>query len=214
MDAHIRLARLKYAAFLEAKINTDLGFYFWKRYIAAAFWSQLSMPINLSITLITALTTAQANTSNMMPTGIYQNLSIVVLVITVINTFFRPHDNMTKNAEIMKAWNALGIQFEQFYYDDLVTEDSSLEAIEANINQYKQIQEKINDLRGKEGLEMTNFLTDMVHLVAAKTCLKRYGRWLDMEEGESGQEQAQAHTTVTVTAVEPLLPAAAAAENP
>ena len=198
----VRRARLEYAAFLEKKINTDLGFYYWKRYIAAAFWAQLSMPINLTITLITALTTAQANSQGILPEAIYQQISIVVLVITVINTFFRPHDNMTRNTEMMKSWNALGIRFEQFYYDDLVTENSTLEAIEGNITQYKDIQDKINTLRSQEGLEMTNFLTDMVHLVAARTCLKRYGQWLDMEADEP------AAPTTQVAGAQPLLPAA------
>ena len=209
MDA--RQARMEYAAFLEKKINTDLGFYYWKRYIAAAFWSQVSMPINLTITLITALTTAQANSPGILPAAIYQQISIVVLIITVINTFFRPHDNMTKNAEMMKAWNALGIQFEQFYYDDLVTIDSPLEAIEANITQYKEIQESINTLRSQEGLEMTNFLTDLFHIIATRTCLKRYGQWLDME----ADMPASATAVVAATAAQqPLLTGVAVVPEP
>jgi hypothetical protein len=41
--------------FLESKIDNDLGYYFWKKYIAAAFWAQISTPLNLMITIMTAL---------------------------------------------------------------------------------------------------------------------------------------------------------------
>lgn len=47
---------------VEDNLDKLLGFYYWKRYIAAAFWSNLSTPINLAITLMTAMTTAQATT--------------------------------------------------------------------------------------------------------------------------------------------------------
>ena len=46
----------KIEKFLDAKI----GFYWWKKYIAGAFWSNVATPVNLFITLVTALTTGQA----------------------------------------------------------------------------------------------------------------------------------------------------------
>lgn len=48
----------KFINFLENKLNVDIGFYYWKRYVAGSFWAQLATPINLAITLMTALTTA------------------------------------------------------------------------------------------------------------------------------------------------------------
>ena len=50
---------------VEDNLDKLLGFYYWKRYIASAFWSNISTPINLAITLMTAMTTAQATTLNL-----------------------------------------------------------------------------------------------------------------------------------------------------
>ena len=47
-------------------INQDIGFSWWKRYIAAAFWANISTPLNLGITLLTAITTGQAASQNLI----------------------------------------------------------------------------------------------------------------------------------------------------
>ena len=36
----------------EKKLNTDLGFYFWKFYISSAFWANIVTPMNLIITFL------------------------------------------------------------------------------------------------------------------------------------------------------------------
>jgi len=168
----------RYIEFLENKIDTDLGFYFWKKYIASAFWAQLSMPMNLTITLLTALTTAQATSNNnLLPTEVYVNISIATLIVTVLNTFFSPHSQMTKNIEIMKRWNALGAKFEETYYSEKKYDD-----IERSITDYKEIQWDVNDLRQLEGPDTTNFLTDLIHVVSACFCLKKYEKWLDNDK--------------------------------
>jgi len=61
---------------IENKLDKEIGFYYWKRYIASAFWSNISTPINLSITLLTAITTGQATTEQLLPQNIYVNLSM------------------------------------------------------------------------------------------------------------------------------------------
>ncbi len=88
--------------FLERKIDTDLGYYFWKKYIAAAFWSQVSTPLNLSITLLTAITTAQTNSGGFLSLTAARDISIVTLLLTVLNTFFTPLDQLNKNLVIVK----------------------------------------------------------------------------------------------------------------
>jgi hypothetical protein len=159
----------KYIEFLENKLDTDLGFYFWKKYIA-----QISMPVNLTITLLTALTTAQATSPDLLPHNVYVNISIATLLITVLNTFFTPHSQMTKNIEIMKKWNEMGAQFEEAYYSQTKYDD-----VEGAITSYKNIQKEMNDLRQLEGPETMNFLTDLIHLVAKLTCLRNHEKWLD-----------------------------------
>jgi hypothetical protein len=80
--------------FLENKIDQDLGFYFWKRYTAAAFWTQISTPINLLITLMTALTTAQSASSNILPEEAYKQVvgakdAPFVVIKTIDKTKFK-----------------------------------------------------------------------------------------------------------------------------
>ncbi len=172
---HISANKEAYIEFLEDKLNRDIGWYYWKKYIAAAFWSQISLPVNLTITFLTALTAAQANTTGIVPESAYQAISIVTLVISVLNTFFRPHDQMLKNIDKMREWNAFGIQFEDIFYDNV---NNPREA-EAQIKGYLAIQDAMNETRRREGPEMVNFLTDLIHLSATHTCLRRKNRWLN-----------------------------------
>ena len=76
---------------IKKKLNTDLGFYYWKYYIAGAFWSNIATPINLSITILSAIVSAQANTENLISTNLYKDLSIALLLLSTLNTFiFKP----------------------------------------------------------------------------------------------------------------------------
>jgi len=184
-----------YADFLEEKLNTDLGFQYWRKYVAAAFWSQVSMPINLVITLMTALTTAQAASPTLLPDGVYRAISITALILTVLNTFFRPHEQMTKNLESMQRWNTLGIEFEKVYYSS-VNNNYGVQVtdLSESIVLYTAVQEKLNTLRAQEGPVTMNWLTDCIHMIAIHTCLRRYQRWLDFEKEVTTSET----TTITM----------------
>ena len=91
------------------KLNKDIGFYWWKRYVAAAFWANVSTPFNLAITLITALTTGQAATQDLLSTAANLHLSVSALIISTINTFFRPHDQMNTHLNQMQDWAKFGV---------------------------------------------------------------------------------------------------------
>ncbi len=172
---------IQFVKFLENKIDQDLGFYFWKRYTAAAFWTQVSTPINLLITLMTALTTAQSASSNILSQQIYQELAIATLLVTTLNTFFRPHVQLSYNTEQLQKWNEIGIEFENAYYSKRNIETLTTNEIEAKVADYKKVQEKINTQRKAEGVGAINFITDMVHFVAMRTCIRKYKRWLDRD---------------------------------
>lgn len=187
-------AQIVYVDFLENKLNSDIGWFYWKKYVAAAFWAQVSMPINLAITLMTALTTAQANAPNLLPDQIYKNLTYVVLVLTVLNTFFRPHEKLQNNVKYMKEWGAIGIAFEKIYYSDI--QNSAAGAVggamtrsgaQASANaarlaaEYGKLQDAANALRQKEGPDMINFFTDLIHIICYYTCMRKYRRWLDKD---------------------------------
>ena len=120
---------------LEEKINEDLGFKWWKKYIAGAWWNQISTPMNLSITLLTAITTAQTTSSGFLPEDVYKGISIATLIISVLNTFFKPSAKMSENMKDMNDWTKLGGIFEEIYY-------RGNEDIAKKIDDYKKLQNK------------------------------------------------------------------------
>jgi hypothetical protein len=172
----INIDKSKYLVFLENKLDSDIGFYYWKKYVASAVWSNLSTPINLIITLLTALSTAQTTSKNIISDNLAVDISIATLVITVINTFFRPHFQMTQNIECMKKWMVLGNDFEEIYY----SEEKYTTNIEKTIDDYVELQKKVHTLKETEGPDTTNFFTDLIHIICNITCLKKYQKWLDM----------------------------------
>jgi hypothetical protein len=194
----------EYIDFLEDKLNEDLGWYYWKKYVAAAFWSQVSMPINLVITLLTAVTTAQATSPSLLPDSAYRAISITTLMITVLNTFFRPHDKMTKNLELVKLWNGVGMKFEKAFYNDLDNEYEKQEDVDSAIAKYKSIQDDINSLRAQEGPDTMNFLTDLIHIVVMFSCLRRRQTWLDASKKDAADQKYDAAAQQTPL-TQPLL---------
>ena len=172
--------RNEYMVELETKINTEIGYRFWKKYVNAAFWSYISLPINLSITMMTALSTGQATTDNLLPKSLYINISLATLVISVLNTYFRPYVQMNQNIEYMNKWSVLGCQFEEIYY----SENRTLEHINTRITRYENLLKSINDLKKAEILESQNFLTDSIHLAlrSCYCCLKNKNSWLALDK--------------------------------
>ena len=169
----------KYLKFLESKIDKDIGYYYWKKYVAAAFWSQVSTPINLTITVLTGLTTAQATSPDLIPEYLYAQIAIATLIITTLNTFFRPHTQLTHNTEMMHKWNEVGIEFEKVYYGDICNSESDFKQ---RVEEYQKIQEKTSALRKQEGPVTINFITDVLFFVAISTCITRHKRWLDNDK--------------------------------
>ena len=149
---------------LDQKLNANIGFAWWKKYVAAAFWSNRSTPINLSITLLTALTTAQASTENLISQKVFIGLSVTTLILSVINTFFRPHAQMMENVKLMNQVQVIGNEFEEVYYSDM--------DLQVKQNKYKEIIKKLNTYEEQLSPETRNFFTDLIHVLCRLTCLK------------------------------------------
>lgn len=179
--------KINYLHLVSVEDNLDklLGFYYWKRYIAAAFWSNISTPINLAITLLTAMTTAQATTLNLFSNSITSTISIITFALTVVNTFFKPHLQMTQNITIMEQWNSVGVDFELIFYDN-----NKYNEYDLFIENYRKIQERINEIRKTDGPDTINFLTDLIHMISTKCCLKDVN-WLDHDIKESFRKNLQ-----------------------
>ena len=138
----------KYIKFIETKLDKDIGYYYWKKYVAAAFWSQVSTPINLTITILTGLTTAQATSPDLIPEYLYAQIAIATLVITTLNTFFRPHTQLTHNTEMMQKWNEVGIEFEKVYYGDICRQKVISSNVLKNIRNSKKRQVPYGNRKG------------------------------------------------------------------
>lgn len=157
---------------LKDKLDTMIGFGWWKRYIAAAFWSNISTPINLSITLLTALTSTQILSDDVFSNAMYTRLSITALTLTTLNTFFRPHHQMTELTKSLAQWTKFGNKFEEilFSVQDQEQQELQFATLHREINAYRTAQ--------AENFEMNNFLTDLFHMIARMTLLRTRERWL------------------------------------
>jgi len=149
------------------KLNKDIGFYWWKRYVAAAFWANISTPFNLAITLITAMTTGQAATHELLTTSLNLKLSISALIISTINTFFRPHDQMNEHLNKMTDWAKFGGKFDTIYYKP----DDTLTQVRAKIIECYALWNEINTYHVTQSYK-NNFITDLIHLSSKYCCLK------------------------------------------
>jgi hypothetical protein len=157
---------------LEGKINRDLGFRYWKKYVSAAFWSNIATPVNLAITLMTSITTGQATTDNLLSPPIFKSLSIATLIISMLNTFFRPTTKMTENIKEMNHWSELGCRFERIYYNIPDTN------VQQKMEEYRRLHGEINVGKYTQNPEQQNFFTDFLHIIVMRTCLKRKNTWL------------------------------------
>lgn len=169
---------------LEQKLDSDIGWQYWKKYVAAAFWAQISMPMNLVITLLTALTTAQANAPDLLPESLYKSLTYVSLLLTVLNTFFRPHEKLTTNVKLLKEWTAQGIAYEKVVMSEtnLILKNRgpsclSQQQIETLQADFQKVRDEVNAQRQKEGPEMINFVTDLLHILSFYTCIRKHQKW-------------------------------------
>jgi hypothetical protein len=149
---------------LSLKINQDTGFYWWRRYIYSAFWSLVSTPINLTITIFTALTTGQSS-SGIISDHLSLILGIVTLILSVINTFFRPGQQLLVNQTSKEKWSELGVEFEEIYFSNAYSEEEK----KSKLVKYEKLFERVSDL--KKGID-NNYLIDLIYTIARKFCMR------------------------------------------
>ena len=68
---------------------------------------------------------------------------IVVLIVSIFNTFFRPHQQLTDNLDAMNKWQVLGTEFEELYYNEITTNDELYE----KKKKYEELKHKIHCLQ-------------------------------------------------------------------
>jgi hypothetical protein len=154
---------------LEDRLNRVLASSWWQKYIAAAFWSNMSTPVNLTIMLLTTLTTGQATTSNLLSSESFVSISITSLILSVINTFFRPHAQMNDNLEVMRKWQSLGTKFERIYY----SKNNEKDDYERRLKDYAKLQKEIHALQNAPTPTSQNFFTDLIYYAISFVLIKK-----------------------------------------
>ncbi len=163
---------------LQRKLNGELGDVWWNLYVAGAFWSNISTPINLAITLLSAVTAGQATTTNLISQNAFIKISIASLVISTLNTFFRPHSQLMSIMDSMKSINELGFRFESTYYTECDDEND----YKRRYKEYKTILIELNKIQQSKSPDQQNFLTDFIYWLLKKySCLKGSYKWLDLD---------------------------------
>ena len=156
---------------IKEKLDKDIGFYFWKYYIAGAFWSNIATPINLCITIMSALVSAQANSDDLLPVNIYKDISIGLLLLSTLNTFLRPHLEMNSNIEMKNKFDEFGTKFDEICYSN----DDEI----AKNKKYQILSNELNKMRINESPVSQNYLTDLIHIISTLTCLRNKDKWSD-----------------------------------
>lgn len=190
---------LKNMQTLENKLNKVLATNWWNKYIAAAFWSNMSTPINLTIMLLTTLTTGQATTNNLLSSESFVSISIASLILSVINTFFRPHAQMNENLEVMRKWQNLGLKFERIFY----SKNHDNYDHERRLREYAHLQKEIHTLQNAPTPTNQNFFTDFIYYSVSFALTKQKRNvWINDEDLPKVHNETRGIQTSTSTEVE------------
>ena len=153
------------------KLNYDIGYFWWKQYVYCAFWNNISTPINLLITILTALTTGQSATNSLISQSTSTQLGIAALFISIFNTFFRPTQQLNDNTQVLKQWMYIGEQFEEIYYDKVYTLDEKKDRL-------KKLQDLFIENNKLKRNNNNNFLIDLIFITADYLCIKNKIYWI------------------------------------
>jgi hypothetical protein len=159
------------------KLNEDIGFYWWKYYTYCAFWSNISVPINLTITILTALTTGQTATGSLIDNHTSTIFGIVVLIVSIFNTFFRPTQQLNDNEEIKKKWANLGTKFDILYYDKIHNSNEL-------IIQEKKVEELFKEVGAMKRDITNNYFIDLIFMMTKRLFIRDDITWINKKTFE------------------------------
>jgi len=163
-------------------INKNSGFYWWKRYTYSAIWSLSATPINLFITIFTALTTAQTTTGSLLGNNTSALLGISTLVLSVVNTFFKPYNQLIINQGLKEKWAEIGIEFETIYYSPAHTDIDKKEKLRLLSHTWDKV---CNLKKGDDN----NYLIDVIFLISKTFCIRKNINWLPTASEEYKKER-------------------------
>jgi hypothetical protein len=144
--------------------------------------------MNLGITLITALTTGQAVvttadkkqsqlgtnvTRAFLGDGTTVDLGIIAFLLSILNTFFRPHQKMSSHGASRKTWAGFGATFEEQVYKADASDTAKLRAVQELLN-------KTNTYKNSQEFE-NNFLTDLLYILTKPLRTEEWIKNIDVE---------------------------------
>ena len=171
-------------------INKDTGFHWWKRYTYSAFWSITANPINLSITIFTALTTGESATGSLFGESITTSIGLLTLVLSIINTFFKPYDQLRTNQSLKEKWSDRGVEYEELYHqvvhniDDKKIKLQKFQELYANISVLKKNNE-------------SNYIIDLIFTIARVICIRKDVKWIPEASEEYKREMEKINSLRT-----------------
>ncbi len=141
---------------LKDHLNVRIGFNYNKTWHCASFWTNISTPINLSLTLLTALLAADASsTGNLISQNQYMILSFTTMILTTINSYFKPHIKSTDVNDTLTKWIEQGHNLESLEFTNL--------NLKAKYEGYIKVLNDTNSLIKLQASKDKNFLTDGFH---------------------------------------------------
>lgn len=143
-------------------------------YTYAAFWSLTSTPINLAITIFTALTTAQTTTGSILGESSSTGIGIATLILSVINTFFKPYSHLI--------------------YHSVANNDTEKNKLIRLTKNWEKvcILKKAND---------HNYLIDVIFLFSRVFCIRKDIKWLPEASEEYKRERDRENEVINESIV-------------
>ena len=165
-------------------LNKKIGSQAYKKYLSAAIWNYVTTFINFAITLLTALSTGQAASANILT----QQQSVIVLFVTFIltttNSFFKLNIKMNLNFESAKKYYQFGAEFEKIYYQNIYNKTDVFD----KIYKYQTLHDEINEYIMTETIEHQNYITECIYYLLANNSIamkinsEKYSKWIPCSE--------------------------------
>ena len=156
------------------ELDVTIGILYWRVLLSNKFWANISTPLNLALTFMTALIAAKASTSSdFISETVSLQLSFASLIITTINSFFQPQKKEQKTNELLTRIIKIGYDFEAVYWGH--------EADDVKVTKFRELQTKLLDFECDIYTKESNMFTELIWKVTQYTLRvsKRKVSWLD-----------------------------------
>ena len=155
---------------LKNYLDFKIGYYYHDSYYNSWFWTNISMPINLALTISTALIAAQAtSTGNFLSEHDYMVLSFATMILTTVNSYFKPQIKSMDSNVILTKWVELGYKLDNLLFENKTSEELYKDYRELFIDMHKQASSQSSN---------RNFLTSWWHYGLRKLYGAKSENWI------------------------------------